>query len=97
MSDDEGTTGSVAKSISIASAVGDHWALIVQSYTDELGYSDIEGMLRSHGWTADHINNLYGRRLSGSEVENGFGWLRNKVRSGDKVLVWLSTHGANPF
>jgi hypothetical protein len=93
--DDEGEKGSVAKYVNILPPVGEHWALIVQSYTNSLGYANVKGMLRANGWPLSNIKDLASRRLNRSTITGAFNWLKSNVGPNDKVLVWFGTHGWN--
>jgi PKD repeat protein len=92
LSDDEGTRGSTAKHITVLPG-GEKWAVIAQSYIDELGYAKIKDMLCANGWNSSHITNLASDRLGGSKVDEALSSLKDRVGQNDKVLVWFHTHG----
>jgi len=89
--DSEGHTASVVKYVDVLGYK--KCALIIQAYIDDFGYDDVKGTLLSHGWDSDNIINIAAQQISTDTIETKFHNLESMANIGDKVLVWLSSHG----
>jgi len=80
----------------------EYWALIAVPFPDDEVYNSVENhvnklknTLINGGWNPDHIKTI--NKCTYNQFKEEFcndGWLKTHVTPGDKVMIWVYSHGA---